>query len=80
MCLNAADPVERIGTLKSIAFDKTGTLTEEKPRVTDFRDQEDLGEAEVPGLAANVEAASSHPLAAQGRRAIHNVGFDDQEL
>ncbi|MDV6374050.1 heavy metal translocating P-type ATPase [Deinococcus arenicola] len=54
--------LETIGTVKTVAFDKTGTLTAGKPRVTDV-----LGvgrsENEVLGMAAAVEAGSSHPLA-----------------
>ncbi|HWU60894.1 MAG TPA: heavy metal translocating P-type ATPase [Ensifer sp.] len=54
--------LERLGTLTVVALDKTGTLTEGKPKVTDVIASE-MPEDEVLGLAAALEAGSSHPLA-----------------
>jgi Cu+-exporting ATPase len=53
--------MERVDTL---VIDKTGTLTEGKPAVTAFVPAQGFDEAEVLRLAASVEQASEHPLAA----------------
>lgn len=56
--------LETLARVRAVAFDKTGTLTAGKPRLTDLIP---LG-GHLPGrvlqLAAAVEAASEHPLAA----------------
>lgn len=52
--------LEMANKIKTVVFDKTGTLTEGHPRVTDV-----VGDrATVLQLAANLEVASEHPLAA----------------
>ncbi|MDZ4831510.1 MAG: heavy metal translocating P-type ATPase [Phycisphaerae bacterium] len=54
--------LERLGTVVAIAMDKTGTITLGKPTVTDVIAIEG-DEAELLGVAASVEALSTHPLA-----------------
>jgi Zn2+/Cd2+-exporting ATPase len=54
--------LETLGSVKTVAFDKTGTLTVGKPRVTQIVALAG-SELEILGLAASVEAFSSHPLA-----------------
>lgn len=54
---------EQLGTIRRVAFDKTGTLTRNQPKVVATRTSGEHTEAEVLGLAAALEAASSHPLA-----------------
>jgi Cd2+/Zn2+-exporting ATPase len=54
--------LEGLGKLTAIAFDKTGTLTEGRPKVTDVVPF-GRGAPEVLGIAAALEAGSSHPLA-----------------
>ena len=54
---------EQLGTIRRVAFDKTGTLTRNQPKVVTTHAIEDQSEAEVLGLAAALEAASTHPLA-----------------
>lgn len=49
--------------VKQIAFDKTGTLTEGRPRLIEI-EATDAREDELLGVAAAIEAASEHPLAA----------------
>jgi len=53
-----AEALEMVEKVDTIVFDKTGTLTEGKPKVVSYSD------AEVLRLAASVERASEHPLAA----------------
>jgi Cu+-exporting ATPase len=53
-----AEALETLEKVDTIVFDKTGTLTEGKPKVVAYSD------SEVLRLAASVERASEHPLAA----------------
>ncbi len=53
-----AEALETLEKVDTIVFDKTGTLTEGKPKVVAYSDPE------VVRLAASVERASEHPLAA----------------
>jgi Cu+-exporting ATPase len=53
-----AEALETLEKVDTIVFDKTGTLTEGKPKVIAYSDLETVR------LAASVERASEHPLAA----------------
>jgi Cd2+/Zn2+-exporting ATPase len=64
LLVKGGNVLEQIGRVKHIAFDKTGTLTEGKPKVTAVRPLGGMAEGEILRLAAAVESASSHPLAA----------------
>ena len=57
----ALEALERFDTL---VVDKTGTLTEGKPRLTRIAAVGDAGEDDLLRLAASLERASEHPLAA----------------
>jgi Cu+-exporting ATPase len=59
-----AATVETLRDIDTLLVDKTGTLPEGKPRVTAVEVLGDLPEADVLGLAASLERASEHPLAA----------------
>jgi len=59
-----AEALERFEKIDTLVVDKTGTLTEGKPRVTAIRPLTGLSENELLGLAASLERASEHPLAA----------------
>ncbi len=59
-----AEALERLEKVDTLVVDKTGTLTEGKPKVIAIMPTGDFGEAEVLRLAASVERASEHPLAA----------------
>src|SRR5690606_26214276 len=59
-----AEALERMEKVDTIVVDKTGTLTEGKPSVTGILTAEGVDEAELLRLAASVERASEHPLAA----------------
>ncbi|WP_425607065.1 heavy metal translocating P-type ATPase [Ornithinimicrobium faecis] len=54
---------EQLGTIGRVAFDKTGTLTRNEPRVVTTHTSGEHTETDVLGLAAALEATSSHPLA-----------------
>ena len=56
--ISSAEALERLERVDTIVFDKTGTLTEGRPRVTSFIPDDALR------LAASLERASEHPVAA----------------
>ncbi len=59
-----AEALERMEKVDTLIVDKTGTLTEGKPAVTGIVPAKGVDEAELLRLAASVERASEHPLAA----------------
>ena len=59
-----AEALERMEKIDTLIVDKTGTLTEGKPKVIAVRASGEFGEDEILRLAASLERASEHPLAA----------------
>ncbi|HEU5060703.1 MAG TPA: copper-translocating P-type ATPase, partial [Kofleriaceae bacterium] len=61
-----AQAIELLRDVDTLVVDKTGTLTEGKPRLTTVESAAGSGldERELLGLAASIERASEHPLAA----------------
>ncbi len=59
-----AEAIETMRKVDTLVVDKTGTLTEGKPRLTEVVAAEGQDEATVLSLAASLERASEHPLAA----------------
>jgi Cu+-exporting ATPase len=59
-----AEALERLEKIDTIVVDKTGTLTEGKPRLAQVTAIAPFTEQEVLRVAAGLEAASEHPLAA----------------
>jgi Cu+-exporting ATPase len=59
-----AEALELMEKVDTLVVDKTGTLTEGKPRLTEVTALGDLDERELLRLAASLERASEHPLAA----------------
>jgi Cu+-exporting ATPase len=59
-----AEALERMEKVDTLVVDKTGTLTEGKPKVVAIAVADGFAEADVLRLAASVEQASEHPLAA----------------
>jgi len=59
-----AESIEILRKVDTLVVDKTGTLTEGKPRLTDVVSAQGWDEGEVLRLAASLEQASEHPLAA----------------
>jgi len=55
--------LEALGRLRALAVDKTGTITEGKPRVLDVLSFNDNSVSEIVGIAAAIDAHSTHPLA-----------------
>ncbi len=68
----ALETLERVDTL---LFDKTGTLTEGKPKVVTVEAEAGRDESELIRLAAGLENASEHPLAAAIARAALDRGL-----
>jgi len=67
-----AEALELMSHVDTIALDKTGTLTEGKPRVTAIEGDERV----VLAMAAAVERASEHPLAAAIVAAAQERGIE----
>ena len=59
-----AEALERLEKVDTLVLDKTGTLTQGKPRLVDVKAVGSFSEADLLRLAAAVEQASEHPLAA----------------
>jgi len=68
----ALEILEKVGTL---VVDKTGTLTEGKPRLASLVAAEGVNESELLRLAASLEKASEHPLAAAIVAGAQNRGL-----
>jgi Cu+-exporting ATPase len=59
-----AEALERLESVDTVVVDKTGTLTEGKPALSEVVAAAGFGGDELLGLAAGIEQASEHPLAA----------------
>jgi Cu+-exporting ATPase len=59
-----AEALEVMRKVDTLVVDKTGTLTEGHPELVSVTPAEGFDEAEIVRLAASVERASEHPLAA----------------
>ncbi|MBI1866891.1 MAG: cadmium-translocating P-type ATPase [Methylocystis sp.] len=59
-----AEALERLEKIDTLIVDKTGTLTMGKPQVTHIRPIAGIGDDDLLRLAASLERASEHPLAA----------------
>jgi Cu+-exporting ATPase len=59
-----AEALERMEKVDTLVVDKTGTLTEGRPKVVAVAPATGFEESEALRLAASVEQASEHPLAA----------------
>jgi P-type Cu+ transporter len=62
--IKSAEALERLEKVDTLVVDKTGTLTEGKPRVVAIVSVHGMNETELLPLAAGLERASEHPLAA----------------
>lgn len=59
-----AETLQSLGDTRIFALDKTATITEGKPRVTAVKTFGGMDKTEALGIAAALEATSTHPLAA----------------
>jgi Cu+-exporting ATPase len=72
--IKSAEALERMEKVDTLVIDKTGTLTEGKPAVTAIVPAPGFSETDLLRLAASVERASEHPLAAAIVRAAEERG------
>jgi Cu+-exporting ATPase len=75
----SAEALERLGKVDTLVIDKTGTLTEGRPRVTAIIRAPGIEESELLRLAASLERASEHPIAAALTEAARQKGLILQE-
>ncbi|XXB04307.1 copper-translocating P-type ATPase (plasmid) [Rhizobium binae] len=59
-----AEALERFEKIDTLVVDKTGTLTEGRPKMAALKAAQGFDESELLRLAATLERASEHPLAA----------------
>jgi Cu+-exporting ATPase len=59
-----AESIETLRQVDTLVCDKTGTLTEGKPKLIILLSADGMDQARLLSLAAGLEAASEHPLAA----------------
>src|SRR4029079_3806990 len=59
-----AEAIETMRKIDTLVVDKTGTLTQGKPTLVSVTPAKGFDESELPRLAASLERASEHPLAA----------------
>jgi Cu+-exporting ATPase len=71
-----AEALERFSKVDTLVVDKTGTLTEGKPKVTGVEAAGGWDEDELLRLAASLERASEHPLAAAIVRGAEGRGLE----
>ncbi|MBL8529079.1 MAG: copper-translocating P-type ATPase [Burkholderiales bacterium] len=77
-----AEAIERLREVDTLVIDKTGTLTVGKPALQRTAALDKFSEGEVLGVAAGLERASEHPLAAAilggaARRGVEPVAISD---
>jgi Cu+-exporting ATPase len=75
-----AEALERLEAIDTLVVDKTGTLTEGKPRVVALVTADGFDQATMLGLAAGLERASEHPLAAAIVAAAKERGLALQDV
>eukprot|EP00210_Caulerpa_lentillifera_P009391 g8953.t1 len=75
--IKGGEALEMLSKLKGVSFDKTGTLTRGNFTVTSIISYSSMSKAEILSLAAQLEAHSSHPLAAaiRSNAAIKGVPY-----
>jgi Cu+-exporting ATPase len=70
-----AEALEVMEKVDTLVVDKTGTLTEGRPEVVSVRALRPIDETDLLRLAASLERASEHPLAASVVRAAEDRGI-----
>jgi Cu+-exporting ATPase len=72
-----AEALELFEKVDTLVFDKTGTLTEGKPKVISIKPYAPFSESQVIQIAAALEKASEHPLAAAVLQTAREKGVTD---
>nr|WP_230854301.1 cation-translocating P-type ATPase [Arthrobacter terrae] len=62
--IKSGEAFEQLGAVELVAFDKTGTLTRNIPAVVAVETATGADDTQILGIAAALEAHSTHPLAA----------------
>jgi Cu+-exporting ATPase len=70
-----AEALETLEKVDTLVVDKTGTLTEGKPQLVSITPLASVSEEQIMHLAASLERASEHPLAAAIVRTAHEKGI-----
>jgi Cu+-exporting ATPase len=73
--IKSAEVLERFEKVDALVIDKTGTLTEGRPALARVEPTPGFDEAELLRLAASLERASEHPIAAAIVRAAGERGL-----
>ena len=66
--------LDTLTQVKTVVFDKTGTLTQGNFRVTEIVTQNGMSQQQLLKLAAQVESASTHPVAQSIQQAYRHSG------
>ena len=74
-----AEVLEVLEKVDTLVVDKTGTLTEGKPRLVSVIAAQGFDEAELVALAAGLERASEHPLAAAIMSGARDRGVEPRD-
>jgi P-type Cu+ transporter len=69
------ESLETAHRVRTVVLDKTGTITEGRPTVVEMATADGVAEADVLRLAASLETASEHPLAAAIVEAARDRGL-----
>ncbi len=76
----SADAFERLGCVQTVCFDKTGTITSPDLTLRRMVCLNGMSEPEILGVAAALEARSTHPLAASIARRADEAGAARVEI
>jgi len=74
--IKRADALEKLRRIDTVVLDKTGTLTEGRPGLVGVLTAEGFEESAVLQLAASLERASEHPLAAAIVKGAQDRGIE----
>jgi len=75
-----AEALERLEKVTTLVVDKTGTLTEGRPRLMDIVPSGGIADEDLLSLAASLEQASEHPLAAVIVRGAKERGLSQEAV
>ncbi|MDO5733214.1 MAG: heavy metal translocating P-type ATPase [Eubacteriales bacterium] len=76
LLIRNAEILEKLKSIDCVVFDKTGTLSAGQVEVVELHSLSDLTKHEALSIAARLEQASAHPLAAAIVRAAETAGIE----